>query len=88
MTGVLACESSVLCDGAYKWLLDCDLKCSVIMEILSRVCDIYHTYILATYLGELMKIMVVCTDQKDGVLIMCCIYGCNIISTDLLNSEH
>jgi len=55
-------------NGAYRWLLDCDLKCPVIMEILSCVYDIYHMYILATYLEELMTIMVVCADQKDGIL--------------------
>lgn len=87
MAGVPACESSVLCNGAYKWLLDCDLKCPVIMEILSCVYDIYHMYILATYLGELMKIMVVCADQKDGIL-YAAFMDTIISSTNFLNSEH
>jgi hypothetical protein len=67
VTGVPACEPSVLRNGAYKWLLDCDLKCPMIWKY-CYVYVIYHMYNLATDLGELMKIMVVCADQQDGIL--------------------
>lgn len=84
MTEVPACEPLVLCNGAYKRLLDCDLKCPMIWKF-CHVYVIYHMYILATDLGELMKIMVVCAEQQDGILIICSIYGYCIISTNFLN---